>query len=184
VRAPTTTHTHPTTTTRTADARSVVRAIDRQACGGRCLRVVLTDASGSRSRTNRRAAAVGPSLVSWFRLPYVPPRLQWEVTHRYSPLTTWVRNSVQASAGISLPFPSARRSAARDGPERAGTSGDSGSCCRTVFARHKRLPGPYEDGTGPARDGAATCKIAGIAHTGSNPVPATLAPSCGNAAAE
>ena len=64
MRAPTTTDTHPTTTTRTADARSVVRAIGRQACGGRCLRVVLTDAIGSRSRTNRRAAAVGPSLVS------------------------------------------------------------------------------------------------------------------------
>jgi hypothetical protein len=31
-------------------------------------------------------------------------------------------------------------------------------------------------------DGAATCKIAGIAYTGSNPVPATLPLSCGNAA--
>ena len=138
MRAPTTTDTHPTTTTRTADARSVVRAIGRQACGGRCLRVVLTDAIGSRSRTNRRAAAVGPSLVSVLRLPYVPPRLQWEVTHRYSPLTTWVRNSGQASEGISLHFPSARRSAARDGPEGAGTPSDGRSCRPAVCARHER----------------------------------------------
>ena len=29
-------------------------------------------------------------------------------------------------------------------------------------------------------DGAPTCKIAGIAYTGSNPVPATLPLSCGN----
>jgi hypothetical protein len=31
--------------------------------------------------------------------------------------------------------------------------------------------------------GGATCKIAGIAYTGSNPVPATLSLSCGNAVA-
>ena len=35
----------------------------------------------------------------------------------------------------------------------------------------------------PPGDAAATCKIAGIAYTGSNPVPATLPLSCGNAAA-
>ena len=36
-------------------------------------------------------------------------------------------------------------------------------------------------GRDPRGDGGATCKIAGIAYTGSNPVPATLALSCGNA---
>jgi hypothetical protein len=34
----------------------------------------------------------------------------------------------------------------------------------------------------PPGDAAATCKIAGIAYTGSNPVPATLSLSCENAA--
>src|SRR4029450_5949901 len=35
----------------------------------------------------------------------------------------------------------------------------------------------------PERPKGAVCKIAGIAYTGSNPVPATTALSCGNAAA-
>jgi hypothetical protein len=37
-------------------------------------------------------------------------------------------------------------------------------------------------GRDPRGDGDPTCKIAGIAYTGSNPVPATLLLSCGNAA--
>jgi hypothetical protein len=158
VRAPRTTDTHPSTTTRTADARSVVRAVGRQACGGRvasasCSPTPSLAGQGRTSELRQSARAE----CRWFRLPYVPPRLQWELTPRYSPLTTWVRKSGQASAGISLHFPSARRSAARDGPERAGTSGDGGSCCRTVCARHKRLPGPYKDGTGPA--GSRRCDL-------------------------
>jgi hypothetical protein len=48
------------------------------------------------------------------------------------------------------------------------------------------VTGDYRDqvGTGrdPRGDGGATCKIAGIAYTGSNPVPATLPLSCGAAA--
>jgi hypothetical protein len=39
-------------------------------------------------------------------------------------------------------------------------------------------------GRDPRGDGGATCKIAGIAYTGSNPVPATPPLSCGNAVAD
>ena len=39
-------------------------------------------------------------------------------------------------------------------------------------------------GRDPRGGGGATCKIAGIAYTGSNPIPATLPLSCGNAAAD
>jgi hypothetical protein len=44
----------------------------------------------------------------------------------------------QASAGISLHLPSARRSAVRDGPEQAGTPSDGGSRRQAVCARHGR----------------------------------------------
>ena len=50
----------------------------------------------------------------------------------------------------SLCLPSARRQAARDGPERAGTPGD-GRCRRqAVCARHQRCSGPGGDRMGPA----------------------------------
>jgi hypothetical protein len=85
--------------------------------------------------------------------------------------------------GISLRLPSARRWAARDRAERAGTPGD-GRSCRQLFMQ---VTAVVRDQAGMAGDlrgaGAATCKIAGIAYTGSNPVPATLSLSCGNAAA-
>jgi hypothetical protein len=84
-----------------------------------------------------------------------------------------VRNSGQMAAGISLLLPSARRQAVRDGPEQVGTP-SAGRCCRpAVCARHGRLPGLMVMERNPWGDGGATCKIAGIAYTGSNPVPAT-----------
>jgi hypothetical protein len=51
---------------------------------------------------------------------------------------------------ISLHFRSARRWAARDGAERAGTPGDGEGCRRVVCARHGRCSGPGGDGRGPA----------------------------------
>jgi hypothetical protein len=51
----------------------------------------------------------------------------------------------------SLHLPSARRSAAQDGPERAGTPRAGRSCRQGVCARHERRSGPGGDGQGPAR---------------------------------
>jgi hypothetical protein len=51
------------------------------------------------------------------------------------------------------------------------------------FAHVSAIVGTKRGCKGTRRgDGAATCKIAGIAYTGSNPVPATLPLSCGNTA--
>jgi hypothetical protein len=83
--------------------------------------------------------------------------------------------------GISLRLPSARRWAARDRAERAGTPGDDRSC-RQLFMHVMAVVRDQAGMAGDSRGaGAATCKIAGIAYTGSNPVPATTALSCGNA---
>src|SRR5829696_7162310 len=125
VRAPTTTDIHPTTTTSMVDARS-------------------GSASGWAA-----AAAVGPHLVSVVPIALCASTPAGEVTHRLSPLTRRYGTRSQASAGLSLNLPSARRSAARDGPERVGTPGDDGSCRRAACARHGRFPGPCGDGTGP-----------------------------------
>jgi hypothetical protein len=83
-----------------------------------------------------------------------------------------VRRS-QRVAGISLHFRSTRRQAAQDGAERAGTSRDGASRRPAICARHPRWAGLGGDGRGPAGSRRCDCKIAGIAYTGSNPVPAT-----------
>ena len=61
---------------------------------------------------------------------------------------------------------------------RAGTGGDAGTA-EAVDRPFVHVTGDYRDqvGTGrdPRGDAGATCKIAGIAYTGSNPVPATPA---------
>jgi len=155
VRAPTTTDTHPTTTTSRADARSG-SAWGRSTSlrGARCIRL-LTDAITDRSRTNRRAAPVGPRLVSVVRIALwgvpTPARGGQSSVQRYSQLTTWVPNSKPGVGGTSLHFPSARRSAARDGPEQAGTPSAGRSGRPAVCARHRRPPGPYRDRTRPVR---------------------------------
>src|SRR5918994_4085573 len=68
--------------------------------------------------------------------------------------------------GISLRLPSARRWAARDRAERAGTPRD-GRSCRQLFMH---VTAVVRDQAGMAGDSrgaaAATCKIAGIAYTG------------------
>src|SRR5215213_4010999 len=66
----------------------------------------------------------------------------------------------------SLHFRSARRQAARDSAERAGTPGDGRSWRQAVRARHGRSPGPGGDGGGLAGSRRCDCKIAGIAYTG------------------
>ena len=74
----------------------------------------------------------------------------------------------------SLRLPSARRWAARDRAIRAGTGGTAVAVDRPfvhVTAGNQGQVGMRRDQWG---DGGATCKIAGIAYTGSNPVPATL----------
>jgi hypothetical protein len=94
-----------------------------------------------------------------------------------------VWNSDQMAAGTSLRLPSTRRQAARDRAERAGTPSDGRSCRPVVCARHERCSGTGRDEGDPRVTGAATCKIAGIAYTGSNPVPATPTLTCENAVA-
>jgi len=125
VRAPTTTDTHPTTTTSTADARSG-SAWGRSTSlrGVRCIRV-LTDAITGRPRTNRRAAPVGRRLVSVFGLPYGgSPRLQGR---------TLIGTAVQPADHVGTELKARRR---RDFPPhslrptlgragRAGTGGDA-----------------------------------------------------------
>src|SRR6266545_3885095 len=88
--------------------------------------------------------------------------------------------AVQPGRPASLHFPSARRRPARDGRNERG---------RRVTA--KAVDGPFVHVTRDNRcqmglegdlrgAGGATCKTAGFAYTGSNPVPATLPLSCGN----
>src|SRR5215218_3715976 len=105
--------------------------------------------------------------------------LAWRITDAMDlgPVSALTRGQ-----GISLRLPSARRWAARDRAERAGTPGD-GRSCRQVFMHVTAVVRDQAGMAGDSRgDAAATCKIAGIAYTGSNPVPATLLLSCGNAA--
>jgi hypothetical protein len=64
-----------------------------------------------------------------------------------------------------------------------GTPSDSGGCRQVFCARHGANRDQMGTGRDPRGDGAVTCKIAGIAYTGSNPVPATLTFSWANAAA-
>jgi hypothetical protein len=86
------------------------------------------------------------------------------------------------AAGISLLLSSARRSAARDGAKQAGIP-SNGRSFRQAFVHATRdCWDQMGMRRGPRGDGAATCKIAGIAYTGSNPVPATSALSCEKAA--
>ena len=79
-------------------------------------------------------------------------------------------HSVQTAAVISLRLPSARRWAARNGAKRAGTPSDGGRAFVHVTSDDRNQVGMEGDSR---EDGAPTCKIAGIAYTGSNPVPAT-----------
>jgi hypothetical protein len=91
--------------------------------------------------------------------------------------------SGQIAAGISLQLPSARRWAAQDGAIQAGTPSDGRSCRPVVCARQSNVRDQVGIGGDPRGDHGATCKIAGIAYTGSNPVPATMTLSCENVAA-
>jgi hypothetical protein len=82
---------------------------------------------------------------------------------------------------VSLHLPSARHSAARDVAKRVGHRGTA-EAAASLFVR---VTSDNRDqvGTGgdPRGDGGATCKIAGIAYTDSNPVPATAALTSNNA---
>jgi hypothetical protein len=111
VRAPTTIDTNPTTTTRTADARSgsAWGPVDKPAAAV-LLRVVLTAAITSRPEASRRAAALGPSVVSVVpiaRFASHACRGRSRIGTAAPPADYVVRNSGRASAGISLHFPSA-----------------------------------------------------------------------------
>jgi hypothetical protein len=81
--------------------------------------------------------------------------------------------SGQIAAGISLQLPSARRWAAQDGAIQAGTPSAGRSCRPVVCAHQSNVRDQVGIGGDPRGDHGATCKIAGIAYTGSNPVPAT-----------
>jgi hypothetical protein len=79
-------------------------------------------------------------------------------------------DSGQLAAGISLRLPSARRWAARNGQGHRVTAEAVGRPFLQVTGDDRDQVGMGRD---PRGDGGATCKIAGIAYTGSNPVPAT-----------
>ena len=59
--------------------------------------------------------------------------------HRLEPWVAPIVVELWSDGGrVSLRLPSARRRAARDGPKRAGTPSDGGSCRQAVCARHAR----------------------------------------------
>jgi hypothetical protein len=95
------------------------------------------------------------------------------VTHRFGSLTRSAPKSSQAMAQFPSTFPPPDA-----GPCGMGRSGwgraVSAEAVNRSFA-HVRNNDRGQVGTrrDPRGDGAATCKIAGIAFTGSNPVPAT-----------
>jgi hypothetical protein len=74
---------------------------------------------------------------------------------------------------LSLLLPSTRRQAARDGAERTGRPGTAQAIDRPFVHVTGDDRGQAGMGGDPRGAGGATCKIAGIAYTGSNPVPAT-----------
>jgi hypothetical protein len=160
----------------------VERAAGRQGCGRRCIRV-LTGISQARqnepaSCDSRPAPSVGGS-----NCPMCVHACEGRSLLGSAADHVGTELKARASAGLSLHLPSARRWAAQVGPVRAGTPGNGGSCRQAVCTRHGRLSGLVEDGRGPTRRRRATCKIAGIAYTGSNPVPATPALTSNNAVA-
>jgi hypothetical protein len=89
----------------------------------------------------------------------------------------------QMAAGIPSDFPPpdvGPHRIGRYGQGRRGTAEAVGRPFVHVTSDDRDRVGMGRDSRG---DGGATCKIAGIAYTGSNPVPATSLLSCGNAAA-
>ena len=115
--------------------------------GGRCIRL-LTDAITGRPRTNRRAAPVGPRLVSVFGLPYGGPHAckgrTLIGTAVHSQLTTWVRTQSQASAGFSPP--SLRPTLGR--AKRTGMGGDAEGRGRAVDRPFVHVTRDYWDQVG------------------------------------
>jgi hypothetical protein len=78
----------------------------------------------------------------------------------------------------SLHFPSARRQAARDGAQRTGTPGDGWGCRRAVCAGHGRTGGAGSGWAGSHWEiGLHTVRSSANAYPGSNPGPATTAPT-------
>ena len=128
-----------------------------------------------------RGEARARTHMVWHRqieLPRCVSRFQREITTPRTSQPHGVWNLGQTAARLSLHFPSARRWAARDEAMRLGTRSEGRGCRQADCARHRRLLASVGMGRDPRGGGRATCKIAGIAYTGSNPVPATLALSC------
>jgi hypothetical protein len=121
------------------------------------------DSASDEPNPGRRSVPLGPQTRTYVA-PHVP-------------------NSVRRRSGFPSTFPptdAEPRGTGRDGRGRRGTA-------EAVDRPFVHVTGDDPDQVGtvgdPRGDGGATCKIAGIAYTGSNPVPATLSLSCGNAAA-
>ena len=97
-------------------------------------------------------------------------------------LATQMRDSGQMAAGPSLRLPSARRWTRGTGRNRRGRRETAEVLGRSFVQVTTNGGDQVGMGRDPRGDGGATCKIAGIAYTGSNPVPATLPLTCENAA--
>jgi hypothetical protein len=95
------------------------------------------------------------------------------------PRRAWASGQTAVSIPSYFPPPDAR-------PRGTGRTGRGRQVTAEVVERpfaHVRSDGQYQVGMGgdSQEDGSATCKIAGIAYTGSNPVPATTALTSNNA---
>jgi hypothetical protein len=90
---------------------------------------------------------------------------------------------VRAPPGLPLHLPSPSAGPPETGVKRSGPQVSVDVVDRVNCARRSRYRTMW-DGRGHARQRRCGLYIAGIACTGSNPVPATLSLSCGNAAAD
>jgi hypothetical protein len=89
-----------------------------------------------------------------------------------------VSNSGQMAAGIPSDFPPPDARPLGTGRNGRGPRVTAEAAGRSFVHVTSDVREQVGMGGDPAVTGAATCKIAGIAYTGSNPVPATLALSC------
>ena len=184
VRVPAITNTHPITTISTTDSQP-------GRAGGR--RPPAAGAFHPRAhrqhhkQVKKRTGVLRQSAQAWwwrFRPPDGRPMWAGESDSWASPLPWSVRSSIRRRRRFPSTFPPPDAGPRGTGWNKQGRRGTAETVDRLfvhVTSYCREQVGMGRDRRG---DGGATCKIAGIAYTGSNPVPATLPLSCGNAAAD